>query len=76
MRVSRNYMLMIRKLSSFTLSVCISLTSLKHYKNQRVVNVNGKKEGNTRGKKKVTPEEKEKVTPEEKEKVTPEGERR
>ena len=49
MRVSRNYILMIRKLSSFTLSVCISLTSLKHYKNQRVVNVNWKRE-------KVTPE--------------------
>ena len=42
-------MLMIRKLLSFTLSVCMSLTSMKHYKNQRVVNVNWeKREGNTR----------------------------
>ena len=35
---------------TFTLSVCISLTSLKHYKNQRVENVNWR-EGKTRERK-------------------------
>ena len=52
--LSVNDVLMFKCLSSFTLSVCISLTSVKHYKSQRVVNVN-RGEGNTREGEKVKP---------------------